>query len=117
GGEPTVPSDGTAVGVLSGNIVTVAIGANDWVQSKALATFVSDYNALLNAVRALQPNVPLYCLTPIWTSVEAAPNSQGLFIQDYRQAIVQIVQQRMPTDTNLILVVGLTLVPYKLVHF
>jgi hypothetical protein len=30
GGETTVPSDGTAVGLLGGNLVTVAIGTNDF---------------------------------------------------------------------------------------
>lgn len=37
GGEPPVPSDGTAVGVLRGGTVTVAIGVNDWGQNKPLA--------------------------------------------------------------------------------
>ena len=65
GGEATVPSDGTAVASLNGSIVTVAIGVNDWGQSKPMSTFVSDYNGLLDAIHALQPTVPLYCLTPI----------------------------------------------------
>ena len=51
GGETTVPSDGTAVGLLGGRIVTVAIGANDYGTSKPLASFVSDYKALLDAIR------------------------------------------------------------------
>ena len=117
GGEPTVPSDGTAVGLLNGSVVTVAIGVNDWGQNKALGQFVSDYNALLDSVRALQPTVPLYCLTPIWTSLESAQNGQGLFVHDYRQAITQIVQQRTATDANLHLIDGLTLVPNQLKYF
>jgi lysophospholipase L1-like esterase len=117
GGETTVPSDGTAVGLLNGAIVTVAIGANDWGTSKPLATFVSDYNALLDAIRELQPSVPLYSLTPIWTGVETSPNAQGLYLRDYRQAITQTVQQRMATDPNLHLVDGLTLVPNQLRYF
>jgi len=117
GGETTVPSDGTAVGLLGGNVVTVAIGVNDWGTSKPLATFVSDYKALLDQIRALQPTVPLYCLTPIWTSVEGAPNGQGLYVHDYRQAIATIVQQRMATDSNLHLIDGLTLVPNQLKYF
>jgi lysophospholipase L1-like esterase len=117
GGEATVPSDGTAVGVLNGSIVTVAIGANDWGQSKPLNTFVSDYNGLLDAIRSLQPQTPIYALTPIWTSVEGSTNGQGLHVQDYRQAITTIVQQRMATDTNLHLIDGLTLVPNQLKYF
>ncbi len=117
GGETTVPSDGTAVGLLGGNLVTVAIGVNDFGTSKPLTTFVSDYNALLDAIRVLQPAVPLYCVTPIWTSVEAVTNSQGLHVQDYRLAIASIVQQRMATDPNLHLVNGLTLVPNQLKYF
>ncbi|HST25597.1 MAG TPA: GDSL-type esterase/lipase family protein [Gaiellaceae bacterium] len=117
GGEPTVPTDGTAVGLLNGGIVTVAIGTNDWGQNKAMDTFVSDYNGLLDAIRSLQPNVPLYCVTPIWTSVEGFPNSQGLTLQNYRQAITNIVQARMTTDPNLHLVDGLTLVPHLLKYF
>jgi lysophospholipase L1-like esterase len=117
GGETTVPSDGSAVGLLGGNLVTVAIGVNDFGTSKPLAAFVSDYNALLDAVRALQPVVSLYCLTPIWTSLEAVTNAQGLHVQDYRQAIASIVQQRMATDPNLHLVDGLKLVPNQLKYF
>ena len=117
GGEPTVPSDGTAVGKLNGSIVTVAIGANDWGQNKAMATFVSDYNGLLDQIRALQPNVTLYCITPIWTSVEGVPNGQGQTIQAYRDAITQIVHQRMAGDPNLHLIDGLTLVPHLLKYY
>ena len=117
GGEATVPSDGTAVGLLGGNVVTVAIGANDWGQSKPLAAFISDYTALLDAIRTLQPTVPLYCLTPIWTGVEGLPNSQALYVHDYRQVIASIVQQRMATDPNLHLIDGLTLVPNQSKYF
>jgi lysophospholipase L1-like esterase len=117
GGEPTVPSDGTAVGLLNGSIVTVAIGANDFFQSKALATFRSDYNALLDSVRALQPSVPIYCLTPIWTTLDGVQNGQGLLLTDYRQAITQIVQQRAAVDANLHLVDGLALVPHDARYF
>jgi lysophospholipase L1-like esterase len=117
GGEATVPSDGTAVGVLNGSIVTVAIGTNDWGQSKPLNTFVSDYNGLLDAIRSLQPQTPIYALTPIWTSVEGSTNGQGLHVQDYRQAITSIVQQRMASDANLHLVDGLGLVPNQSRYF
>ena len=117
GGETTVPSDGTAVGLLAGNVVTVAIGANDWGTSKPMATFVSDYQALLDRIRVLQPLVPLYCLTPIWTGVESVANGQGLYVRDYRQAIASVVRQRMIGDPNLHLVDGLTLVPNQLAYF
>jgi len=112
GGEPTVPSDGTAVGLLNGSIVTIAIGTNDFGQSKPLATFQSDYDALLDSVRALQPTVPIYCVTPIWTTLDAFQNGQGLYLSTYRQAITQIVQQRAIADPNLHLIDGLTLVPH-----
>ena len=117
GGETTVPSDGTAVGMLNGSIVTVAIGANDWGTSKPLSTFVSDYNGLLDAIRSLQPQTRIYALTPIWTSVEGSMNGQGLHVQDYRQAITTVVQQRMATDVNLHLIDGLTLVPNQSKYF
>jgi lysophospholipase L1-like esterase len=117
GGETTVPSDGTAVGLLQGSIVTLAIGVNDWGTSKPMSTFVSDYNGLLDAVRAKQPQVPIYCLTPIWTSIEGNANGQGLQVQDYRQAIATIVQQRMASDPNLHLIDGLSLVPNRLQYF
>ena len=61
--------------------------------------------------------VPLYCLTPIWTSIEGLQNGQGLYIHDYRQAITSIVQQRMATDPNLHLIDGLMLVPNQIKYF
>jgi lysophospholipase L1-like esterase len=117
GGETTVPSDGTAVGLLNGSIVTVAIGVNDFGQSKPLANFQSDYNALLDSVRALQPTVPIYCLTPIWTTLDGVQNGQGLFLSSYRQVIAQVVQQRAIVDPNLHLIDGLALVPHDTRYF
>lgn len=78
---------------------------------------MSDYDGLVDAVRALQPTVPLYCVTPIWTGVEDVQNGQGLYVRQYRQAIRQIVQQCMATDPNLHLIDGLTLVPNQLKYF
>jgi lysophospholipase L1-like esterase len=117
GGEYTVPSDGTAVGAIGGQIVTVAIGVNDWGLSRPMSAFMSDYAALLDAIRALQPQVPVYCMTPIWTGAEGVLNGQGLTVQDYRQAITSIVQQRIATDPSLHLIDGLSLVPHQLKYF
>ena len=61
--------------------------------------------------------MPLYCVTPIWTTIEGSANSQGLHIQDYRQAITSIVQQRMASDPNLHLIDGLGLVPNASQYF
>jgi hypothetical protein len=100
-GETTVPSDGSAVAALHGDIVSLAIGVNDFNSSKPLAAFRSDYAALLDSVRAVQPNVPLYCVTPIWTTLETVQNGQGLCISvtTGRRSARSSSSGRQPTRT------------------
>ena len=119
GGRETVASDGTAVGDLAGNILSIAMGINDFLGENEGPTpgplFQTRYDGLLDNLRAVQPTVPVFAMTPTWTKFEGIPNSVGLTVEGYRQLIRDVVSQR--SDPNLYLVEGLTLVPPGLTYF
>jgi GDSL-like Lipase/Acylhydrolase family len=112
GGRSVEGDDGSAIGNLGGDLVTVAIGINNYNSSRTLEETRTRYELLLDNLRALQPTVPVYCITPIWGTREATPNAQGLIPEDYRDVIRSVVQERMLTDPDLHLIEGLDLVPH-----
>lgn len=116
-GRTVTASDGTAVGVLGGDCVSVAIGVNDYLGGTTAKVFRERYNGFLSALRDQQPSVPVFVLTPTWVSTEGETNAAGLTVEDYRQEIREIVAARAPTDPNLHLVEGLALVPAGLAYF
>jgi hypothetical protein len=113
GGEPVVEEDGTDVGELGGGLVTVAIGINDYNLSRRVEATRRLYGAFLDNLRAEQPETPVYCITPLWTTAEDNPNALGAVPEDYRREIRSVVTERMQADPNLHLIEGLDLVPHS----
>jgi hypothetical protein len=112
GGQSTTGDDGTAVGHIGGDLVTAAIGINNYNSGRTLEETRTQYELFLDNIRALQPTVPVFCITPIWGTSEANPNGQGAVPEDYREVIRSVVGERMLTDPNLHLIEGLDLVPH-----
>lgn len=106
GGRQLTAADGTAVGGLGGSIVTVLMGVNDSIAGKTVAQFKTDYANLIANIRLLQPNVPIYAITPLFTT---APYGGGSLIPLYRTAIGDLVSSL--GDPNVRLVDGLALIP------
>ncbi len=120
-GRKVASADGNAVGALNGDLVTVAIGVNDFLGAGSGPTshhaFVGRYNNFLDQLRALQPSVPVVVITPTLLNIEEVPNSLGLKLEDYRHFIRDVVAQRTPSDPALHLVEGPLLVPAGLAFF
>jgi|GEM_PF-4605020 len=102
--------DGTAVGLLYPDRVTVAIGTNNYAQGTSEAQFKAEYNAFLDNLRSFEPASPVYCLTPTWVSYEGVPHL-GQTVEDYRQHIRDVVFVRQSADDNLYLIEGRDMVP------
>lgn len=68
GGRPCVASDGTALANLTPSVASYLIGYNDFAAQVPLATFKANFTAFVNAFRAVNPTVKLYCITPLYTT-------------------------------------------------
>lgn len=60
GGRQTVGSDGAAIAALNPDLVVILMGTNEYLNQVPIATFQSDYTALLQSFHAVLPNVPIY---------------------------------------------------------
>lgn len=114
GGQRTTAEDGTQIGLLGGNLVTLAIGVND-TGSRSLADVERNYTGLLENLRSLQPAVPIFVITPLWVWYEDRPNGLGLYPEDYRNIIRTVVMAR--NDPKIYLVEGPDLVPHDDIYF
>lgn len=115
-GRKITGSDGTGVAFLGADRITIAIGVNDFIGGDiliptSLADFSFRYDSFIDNVRAVQPTVPIFAITPTWYSQQSVPNSLGLDLDDYRQAIRDVVFQSTVSDPNLYLIEGTVLVP------
>lgn len=115
-GQIVVPADGAAVGRVGGDLVTVAIGTNDLWAAPSELDFTGRYTDFLANLRAVQPEVPVYCLTPTWVWYETFEVG-GRRLEDYRQYIRNVVQVQQLSDPNLYLLEGPDLVPAGLDYF
>ncbi|MFT5284548.1 MAG: hypothetical protein ACI8TQ_000705 [Planctomycetota bacterium] len=113
------PADGTAIAALGANCLSVAIGVNDYFgpTPTPIKDFGILYDDFLDNIRAVQPAVPLFAITPTWVGFEGVPNVIGLTVADYRQEIFDVVFRRQGTDPNLFIVEGPSLVPGNLTNF
>ncbi|MEM9387964.1 MAG: glycosyl hydrolase [Pseudomonadota bacterium] len=109
-GQVVTPADGRAVGELGADVITVAIGTNDFWFVPGEITFKANYNAFLDQLRALQPDVPIYAITPIW-AVYDGYDYFGTQLEDYRRYIRELVAERQRTDRRLRLLEGYDMVP------
>ena len=103
GGRRARAEDGKAVARLNPNVVTVAIGVNDCLGRKPLATFESDVAGLIGNIKSARSELPLALLTPLpvpqggWDNVEAR-------LEDYREVLRKIVAAS--GDANLKIIEG-----------
>lgn len=89
------------------DFITVSTGFNDWMwDNKTLDVKKTQYGALLDSLRALQPDAVIFCLTPIQTT-QTSPNLGAAFtLADLRGAISEVVTTRSEDDPRLNLIHG-----------
>lgn len=113
GSRGTVPSDGQAIAACKGDLISILIGFNDFYKNKPLENYERDIKMLVQEIRLLQPDTPVFLITPLWSSEPAwAASKIGLTLEDYRGAVRRIVAASK--DTNLHLVDGLSLMDHRL---
>ena len=72
------------------DLVTILIGYNDWNgEGDSAQQFQAQYRDLLKAIRASQPDVPVFCISPLFTTREVSKTS-GLPIETFRMVVQQL---------------------------
>ncbi len=115
-GQIVTSADGTAVGLLGADLVTAAIGTNDFWIGPSEQNFKTRYSEFLDNIRSLQPGVPVFAITPTWVDYEDW-HLHGRRVEDYRRYIREVVFSRQASDDNLYLLEGRDMVPPGLDYF
>lgn len=115
GGRAATAADGTTVGSQQADVISVLIGVNDWQGGVALATYSNRLDGFLANLRALQPTVPVYLLTPLWVDASWDPAADIAPLESYRQIVRAVAAAR--SDPNLHVVEGPELIDPSVVYF
>lgn len=102
GGRSARPAEGDVVGRLGGDIVTIMIGVNDWQGGVEPEAYRTAMRGLIAGVRAHQPEVPLYVITPLWVSPQWKPSKARFDLALYRQALRDLVAELKDPALHLI---------------
>lgn len=102
GGRCSTGTDGNIVGALNPNIVTVLIGVNDWQTGVPVARYRANMAEFIDGLRAVQPQVPVYVLTPLWVAESWRPAKRVADLEDYREALRALVRERRDRQLHLI---------------
>ena len=112
GSRRATAADGKVLGGLQADIFTVAMGFNDFNNSKPLADYKTDLQGVLAGIRAAQPKVPVYFLTPLWSS--RGPKD-GRELEEYRKIVREVAAEAKDLNTRVI--EGLALIPNEAKYF
>lgn len=118
GGRQLQASDGNVAAAVAPDVVTSLYGFNNYYPQTSLATFRTNFDALIANVRSSAPACEHYCITPTWTphlpgGGLVVPGSNS--IEDYRQQIRDAVAAA--ADPLTFLVEGEPLATNNLSHF
>lgn len=73
----------------------LAMGLNDWINAYVTAAqFQTFYGQQLDAFHAAMPGTSIFAMTMFINGNELVPNSNGEYLRDFREAIVQAVSTR-----------------------
>lgn len=108
GGRGTRGADGAFLAGVEADVISIAIGVNDWQAGAELASFRANYEHLLADLRRGHPGVPVWVLTPLWVPPSWTPEAARYPLEQYRAVIREVVAAR--GDPQLRLVEGPTLI-------
>ena len=114
-GRATTASDGSTVGSLGADVISVLIGVNDWQGGVPLATYSNRLASFLTNLRSLQPTVPIYLLTPLWVDASWDPASDIAPLESYRQVVRDVASAR--NDPKLVVIEGPELIDHSTAYF
>lgn len=115
GGRASNVSDAHVVKSLKADVISVLMGANDWQGGGPVERYRSNMMGFFDAIRAVQPNVPIYYLTSLWVPPSWNPKGQVADLESYRKVAREIVVARK--DANLHLVEGPELIDHDAALF
>ncbi len=110
GGRASNVSDAHILKNLKADVITVLMGVNDWQGGGPAERYRKNMNGFFDALRAVQPTVPIYYLTPLWVPPSWSPKTATLDLEAYRQVAREIVLARK--DKNLHLIEGPALIDH-----
>ncbi len=106
GGKISVPtgemlSDWETIG-----LITLLVGYNDMhFNGITPDVYREKYNKMLDAIRANHPETRIYCISHPYTKNETNKKT-GITLDQFRQTLADLVDERRATDTNLFYIAG-----------
>ena len=73
GGRSSNVSDAHVLKTLKADVITVLMGVNDWQGGAPLERYRKNMNGFFDALRAVQPAVPIYFITSLWVPPRLEP--------------------------------------------
>lgn len=118
GGRGCLAADGSFLSGISADLVTIAIGVNDWQGGVAPELFRKNAEGLLSGLRAGNPLARVHVITPLWVPPFWKPETVTDELEVYRQAWRSVVSRRRGDgDARLHLVEGTELIDHDATLF
>ncbi len=115
GGRSTSAKDGEMLASAKCDLAVVHIGVNNWQGGVAPEKTKADMAAFLKGFRALQPDAPLFLVTPLWVGDAWKPKGAKFPLEDYRKAMREAVAES--GAQNVFVVEGETLIDHDVKLF
>lgn len=115
GGRSSTADDGTVLGKMRGDMLTVLIGVNDWQGGRDPEIFRRNLTGFIANFRKLKPNTPVCMISPLWVPPEWKPTKATFPLQQYRQIVREVVAAS--NDPNIIFVDGTELIDHDKKYF
>ncbi|MDD5596390.1 MAG: SGNH/GDSL hydrolase family protein [Victivallaceae bacterium] len=115
GGRSSNPNDGTFLGKIKCDFLIVLMGVNDWQGGRPITAYQKNMRTFIINFRKLQKNTPVYFITPLWVPSSWQPKNAKFKLENYRQALHDIVKES--NDVNLKLIEGPELIDHDKKYF
>lgn len=86
GGRSTTPEDAAAIAGLRPDLVSIAIGVNDWQDGVRPSVYGERLLATIRGVRSGAPRCRIAVITPLWVTRTWCPAKEIAPLADYRSA-------------------------------
>lgn len=114
-GRTSHVADAEVVGQANGDIVCVLIGVNDWQNGVPPQDYARTMDKFFAQLRAIQPDAPIYAVTPLWVHPDWKPQLARFPLESYRAELRAVTASRH--DPRLHLIEGPDLIDHDLKYF
>jgi len=102
GGRVSTPSDAPVVASLNPAVVTVLMGGNDWQIGRPPEAYRRNMEDFLSELRTSNPSLPICLITPLWVPPSWKPEKAVADLEEYRQALRELVSSLADPHLHLI---------------